>query len=547
MINVAEHFRRHAGLVERAWLVVGKGPSFSGLARTDLDSFVTVGLNHTIRVFRSDYCHIMDMDVVLSLGELIGSQTGYLIMPEYPHVSYQLPGLKGVFHKPGAKNLQQWAEETPILAQLLEAGRLLQYRASSHGYSEAEEVVEAGSFSASTVISLLGNMGVKQVRTLGVDGGLDYSDGFKDLDTRLEAGQDSFDIQFQEMARTRHRYDMDLLPLGDEEEIAVYVGTEKEQDLAFRVLEYSISRRSSRSVTVHHLGRSLQKNFPQFYELTADLPTGTPFSLQRFAIPLLNGRRGRAIYVDSDMQVFTDITRLWTQPMGENDFISAAPRPGCDRPPQLSVMLIDCERASWDLADLSSFLQQGGDSYDRMFLHGEVLGRFERTLPWKWNALEYYSDDVELLHYTNMATQPWLSWRNPLSVLWGQELLALVEEQPQTMELLNEHVARAWVRPSIAWQVEQGVDDSLRLPRKWRARDDREFVPPHAYIRDKRAQALTGFGVSRPTALQVASYRLFSYSRYFALRLGLFGVARNLRSIFGKVYRAVRTGFRSKP
>ena len=323
----------------------------------------------------------------------------------------------------------------------------------------------------------------------------------------------------------------------------MYVGSEAEQEVAYQVLKYSIERRSSRSVSVHHLGRSIQDTLPEFAQITDGLPTGTPFSLQRFAIPDLQQRTGRAIYLDSDMQVFTDITSLWTQPMGEYGFLSAAARPGCSRPPQLSVMLIDCARVDWQVKDIVTDLRSDPGNYDAMFLEGRQLGAFARELPWQWNALEHYQDgEVNLLHYTNMATQPWLSWQNPLSRIWFDEFFAWLADDAANLELVHRHIEKSWIRPSIAEQIEQQVGDPLLLPASARRRDSRQFVPPHAFFRSERMRMMTGYGSSKPRAWQVAGYRLVSHLRSMALNLGLYAAARQVRTFMSKLRRALSTG-----
>ncbi len=43
----------------------------------------------------------------------------------------------------------------------------------------------------------------------------------------------------------------------------------------------------------------------------------TGFSFSRFQIPKLAGYKGRALYLDADMQVFGDIAELWDIPFDD--------------------------------------------------------------------------------------------------------------------------------------------------------------------------------------------------------------------------------------
>ena len=97
--------------------------------------------------------------------------------------------------------------------------------------------------------------------------------------------------------------------MSNDDVIKVYVGADRSQQLAVKVLEYSIQRHTTAPVEV----------IPMI-----DLPVPVPkdprngqrtgFSYSRFCIPKLAGYSGRAVYMDADMQVFKDIQELWKLP-----------------------------------------------------------------------------------------------------------------------------------------------------------------------------------------------------------------------------------------
>ena len=123
------------------------------------------------------------------------------------------------------------------------------------------------------------------------------------------------------------------------EPMRIYVGSQEEQMLAVHVLEYSIRRSASLPVEVFPLHHARVE-----YPMPKDPRNRprTPFSFQRFFIPSLAGNQGRAIYLDSDMQVFKDIRGLWDLPFDGADLLTVGEQGSTGRKPQFSVMLLNC-------------------------------------------------------------------------------------------------------------------------------------------------------------------------------------------------------------
>jgi hypothetical protein len=145
------------------------------------------------------------------------------------------------------------AAEHPLLGRLADAGRLLWYDLSTspvrHG---SGPTVEATYFSAEAALNLLALAGARTIRSLGVDGGSDYSSDFSDLNgkTLLANGHTDFDLQFQGFARTILRSKIDFAPLDLPSPARVYVAHAAAEVLPVAVLAHSIRRRASLSVTV---------------------------------------------------------------------------------------------------------------------------------------------------------------------------------------------------------------------------------------------------------------------------------------------------------
>ena len=264
--------------------------------------------------------------------------------------------------------------------------------------------------------------------------------------------------------------------------IKIYVGTQPEQMLALKVLEYSIRQHTTMAVEVIPL-------FAAVAEAGIEIPTPknpqnlprTPFSFQRFAIPALNNYQGRAIYLDSDMQVFQDISQLWEWDFNGADLLSVYEPADSGRIPQFSVMVLNCQQLFWNVKELVEDLDGGKWTYQQFILEMAPAQRIARVLPTVWNELERYQEGkTALTHYTDMPTQPWLSTINPLGWLWSQELLNAIADDFISKEFVLQEVQRGWVRPSLLYQLENNIIDPLQLPQSEIKRDHWQFLPPHA-------------------------------------------------------------------
>lgn len=462
------------GLAKAPWLILGKGPSFAQIhARDDIGQYRLLSLNHVVRERRVDIAHMIDIDVAIDCMQEIFTNAGVLVMPWRPHVNNAC----------GGKTLSQWTDEVPALKALAASGRLLWYDLSTcperHGPGP---LVRATAFSSEAALDLLALAGVKTARSLGVDGGTTYASSFGDLKdtTRLNNGQISFDFQFQGLARTIMTTGIDFSPLGVDSPIRVYVGSEEAQMLSVKVLEHSIRRHTSMSVEVFPLHRANikfaqpkdPKNWPR-----------TPFSFQRFTIPMLAGHQGRAIYLDSDMLVFRDLRELWSLPLDGADVLASRSAEHTDRRPQFSVMLLDCSRLAWTPELVIESLDSGRLNYEQLMHEMALASNVRAGIAPEWNSLEHYEPGrTALLHYTDMTTQPWVYVKNPNGYLWMRELLLAVDDGSITIDEIQEHIDRQWVRPSLLRQVLRHRERPLkRSIGTWF--DDRKFEAPYKRIR----------------------------------------------------------------
>jgi hypothetical protein len=500
-----EWFAEQRALTEKAWLILGKGPSFLKHRDADISGYAKVALNDSAREISVDLAHAIDLDVVRRSGEAIYANARALVMPWHPHINFNA----------GAETLDDHVRREPILAQLASEGRLLWYNLStSADRRSGAPVIVARFFSAEAALNLLAAAGVRKVRTLGVDGGAAYSEVFDDLKEKslLVNRQSSFDLQFQEIAKTICRTGIDFAPLDVQSPIRVYVAATEAQMLAVKVLEYSIRKHASMTVQVQSLHLS-GIEVPQPSD-PSNWPR-TPFTFQRFLIPQITGYSGRAIYMDSDMQVFDDVRKLWMQPFNGASLLAVGDTAGTGRRPQFSVMLLDCARLDWDIRDIVRQLDTGELSYEELVYQMRVAGSISPNIPARWNSLERYREgETSLLHYTDMDTQPWVYSSHPYGDLWLGALIEAIDSGFIKREYVREHIARGWVRPSLDWQIEHREKDG-RLPRAARALDKR-FRPPHMDIpRPRKAAVPPG----EMLATKYSRSYLFKLHRRIAARL----------------------------
>lgn len=461
---------KSASLAQRPWLMLGKGPSFDLRSNYDLSAYETLALNHVVRELPVSMAHILDIDVVLACADAIGQNARLLAMPWYPHEN----------NKVGERSLEYWCQEIPVLRQLDSEGRLLWYDLStSRKRYGAGPVVQAKYFSAEAALSLLALSGVKRVRSLGVDGGDAYGKAFTDLSevTRLNNTHTSFDLQFQGFANTIRRTGVDYAPLNVESPVRVYVGSQEEQMLAVKVLEYSIRRHASMTVEVMPLHRSDIR-----FETPKEIRNRprTPFSFQRFTIPQLAGYRGRAIYVDSDMMVFKDIRNLWTLPFDGADVLAVSEPGESGRRPQFSVMMLDCERLRWTPESIVALLDSNKFTYEQLMYDMALAQKVSAAIPPEWNSLERYeAGRTCLIHYTDMHSQPWIRHNNRWGHLWVRYLLSALEDGFISRDEVSDHVGRGWVRPSLLAQIDAHAGKLGFIRKGLAAFTDRNYVPPY--------------------------------------------------------------------
>lgn len=255
--------------------------------------------------------------------------------------------------------------------------------------------------------------------------------------------------------------------------IRVFVGADRSQRLAIRVLEYSIRRHTTAQVEVIPM---VDLEVPRPKNPRNDQRTG--FSFSRFCIPALTDYRGKAIYMDADMLVFSDIRELWEIPFDGAKVViqeevkfadittlkSGAPKV---RRKQCAVMLLDCSRLDWRIENIVAAMDAGHFGYEQLLYELCILEEEEIKygVPFEWNSLEHFDHETRLLHFTDMATQPWVSSRNKNGHTWLAEVRRMLKHGALKMGEIEDEISAGFFRPSLLRDL------------KWRHFVPRMFLP----------------------------------------------------------------------
>ena len=456
---------------QKPWLIVGKGPTFEQYTQYNLNDYQLLSLNHVVREIAVDIAHIIDIEVLEDCANALRKNCKFVLMPWHPHQNF----------KRMTNSLAELTKTHKVLDELQRENRLLYYSLRKKKDSpDNYPFIKVKANSAEAALNNLVAGGYKNIYTLGVDGGKNYATTFQDLNhtTKLANGLESFDIQFEGIADTlRQHPDILYRPLGIEAPIRIYVGCSPSEWISTKILEYSAKRHASMTVEVYPLYES---QIPIPVPKDIENRPRTPFSFQRLLIPQLAGFDGHAIYVDSDMQIFTDIKKLWTTPMDSADVIICKEPATSNRRPQFSVMLMDCKALQWHLPDIVAKLDNGELNYEQLMYQMAIAREVKQNLDPSWNDLERYTPGkTALIHYTDMPTQPWTTLKNKNGWIWYQYLKDALAEGFITFEELKHEVKMGHIRPSLFLQMQLGITHLTFLWKILFKIIDLSFTPPY--------------------------------------------------------------------
>lgn len=191
--------------------------------------------------------------------------------------------------------------------------------------------------------------------------------------------------------------------------IPIFIGYDNKVKIAYHVLTESILKNSSTPVTISPINLNNLKNI---YTRKQDPLASTEFSFSRFLVPYLMNYNGWAIFIDSDMVMLSDITKLWNLrnekyavqvckhdyvPSSKNKFLNN-PQTAFAKKNWSSLMLMNtskCKTLTTEYVNTKS----GLELHQFKWLDESLIG--ELPLEWNWLVGEYpYKKDVYNIHFT---------------------------------------------------------------------------------------------------------------------------------------------------
>ena len=192
--------------------------------------------------------------------------------------------------------------------------------------------------------------------------------------------------------------------------IRIFIGYDTREAAAFSVLAHSIHARATEPVAIAPVKLS---ELAGVYRREWNPLQSTQFSFSRFLTPFLCGFEGWAIFMDCDMLVLDDISKLWRLrddryavqvvkhvhvPKEETKFLGAV-QTKYEKKNWSSVMLMNCARCTALTPDYVN-RASGLELHQFKWLEGDhLIGE----IPHAWNHLVGYDAprrDASLVHYT---------------------------------------------------------------------------------------------------------------------------------------------------
>jgi len=215
----------------------------------------------------------------------------------------------------------------------------------------------------------------------------------------------------------------------------VFIGYDPREAIASNVLAYSIVRRTSIPVDIHHLNLTALRQESLYtrphrwqdgklWDAISDAPMSTEFALSRFLVPFLHTDGQWSVFMDSDMLCLDDIASLFDH--GQDKYAvmvvkhkdydprgamkkNAQVQTGYPRKNWSSLMLINHEHPAWKRVSYQMVNEESGLYLHQFrFLEDSEIG----SIPLQWNFL--VGDDKpdsrhkipKIVHFTNGG--PWL-------------------------------------------------------------------------------------------------------------------------------------------
>ena len=197
--------------------------------------------------------------------------------------------------------------------------------------------------------------------------------------------------------------------------INIFIGYDSKEKVAYNVLSHSIIQNSTKPVAITPIALNhLKDDFVR----ERNALSSTEFSFSRFMIPHLMNYQGWALFMDCDMLMFEDVSKLWRMrddskaiqvckhnytPKEDNKFLGQV-QTKYEKKNWSSFMLMNCRKCTTLTPDYVN-KASGLELHQFKWLEGDhLIG--DLPLEWNWLVDEYeHKDDVYNVHYTKGG--PW--------------------------------------------------------------------------------------------------------------------------------------------
>lgn len=226
--------------------------------------------------------------------------------------------------------------------------------------------------------------------------------------------------------------------------VTVFVGIAPEQWLASEVLRYSITRRTKAPL-----------EYKELTHLPKDLDevVGGNYPLFRFAIPELCNYKGRAIFLQSEAVVLSDIQELFTIDMKGHGALAPRMHPEDKVGGRYTnVMILDCEKLKhWKLREWFPQLNSDPEVYrDTVWCGPKGLATKDfGDLPEEYYHFEKTTPSTKIFHYPFIPLHPWKTPGNPHAHIFHAELKSAVEEEEIPFTALLREVQHGHIYPQL--------------------------------------------------------------------------------------------------
>ena len=193
--------------------------------------------------------------------------------------------------------------------------------------------------------------------------------------------------------------------------IKVFVGCDPNNcDLEqMMVLDYSIHKHTSLPVEIIWMQLSRDPNSywysdPKTGEGWNTTKWATPFSGFRWAIPEYCDYTGRAIYMDADVVILSDLAELWQHPIEGSAIVAAKTKADMTR---LCTCIWDCSQAKDTILPVEQ-LRADADSHQKMMDLLKQQPKLVEPYQGSYNCVDGEDlaiEDMKILHYSDMSMQ----------------------------------------------------------------------------------------------------------------------------------------------